>query len=78
MSDHIKTRRTLYDMYDLMSFEELISRVILSDEEKVLLRLRYIDAKDFGFIASVMDMSVSTVYKKHKKALKKIRKYKVG
>lgn len=45
---------------------------MLSDEDKTILRMYYIDEKQMSYIADILGLSEVTVKKKHRKALLKI------
>lgn len=74
MTEHIETRRKIKEIADISSFNELLEKTLLSDEEKSLLQLHYIQSKDFRYIGDMLGYSESTIKKKHKKILKKISK----
>lgn len=50
LTSHIKTRNTLKDIPLVETFEALLNKSMISDEEKELMRLHYIQKKDFRFI----------------------------
>lgn len=74
MSEHIDTRRKIQDISSVKTFEELLENCILTDEDKVLMRLHYLNGKDFRFIGDSLGFSESTIKRRHKKILQKLNK----
>ena len=74
MSKHIDTRKKLKGIADISSFTSLINSSTLSDNDKKILYLHYIDEKDFRFIGDMLGYSESTIKKKHRKILAKLGK----
>ena len=74
MSQHIDTRNKLKSICDVKSFEELLDSCVLSDDEKALLRLHYIQEKDFRYIGDELGFAESTIKNKHRKILSKLNK----
>ena len=72
MSKHIETRKKLKGIADISSFTSLLNATTLSDTDKSILQLHYIDEKDFRFIGDMLGYSESTIKKRHKKILNKI------
>lgn len=72
MSIHTDTRNRLKKISDLVAFDDLLNRSTLSDTDKTILRLHYLEEKDFRFIADTLGFAESTVKKRHLKALDKI------
>jgi DNA-directed RNA polymerase specialized sigma subunit len=46
----------------------------LSEQDKTIIKLHYIQSKDFGYIADIMGFCEKTVKERHKNALKKLSK----
>ena len=74
MSTHIETRKKVQEIADISSFNDLINRTTLSDTDKQILVLHYIQEKDFRFIGDMLGFSESTIKKRHKKILVKLSK----
>ena len=74
MSKHIETRKQVKEIADISSFNSLINSTTLSDTDKQILVLHYIDDKDFKYIGDMLGFSESTIKRRHKKALQKISK----
>lgn len=72
MSKHIETRKKVKEIADISSFTSLINSTTLSDTDKSILRLHYIDHKDFRYIGDMLGYSESTIKKKHRKILAKL------
>ena len=73
-SEHIKTRSKLKDIPTVTSFNELIENCTLSAEDKELLRMHYLQEKDFKYIGDMLGFAESTAKKRHRKALQKLSK----
>ena len=74
MSEHIDTRSKIQDISSVKTFEELLENCILTDEDKMLMRLHYLNGKDFRFIGDSLGFSESTIKRRHKKILQKLNK----
>lgn len=74
MSNHIENRKKLQGIASISTFQDILNKTILSDDEKNLLVLHYLENKDFNYIADMLGYSESTIKRKHKKALNKIAK----
>lgn len=74
MSDHIKTRNKLKSIPKVSTFMELLDSCTLSDEDKEIVKLHYVQNKNLGYIADILGYSESTIKKKHKKILAKLNK----
>ena len=72
---HIETRRYLRWISDVAAFNELLDAVILSEQEKQLMQLHYIDKQDFRFIGDKLGLSESSVKRKHREILRTIERY---
>lgn len=74
MSEHIDTRKKLKGIASVSSFYSLINSATLSQTDKQILILHYIDEKDFRFIGDTLGYSESTIKKKHRRILAKLSK----
>lgn len=72
---HIETRRYLRQISDVAAFNKVINAVILSEQEKQLMQLHYIDKQDFRFIGDKLGLSESSVKRKHREILRTIERY---
>ena len=73
-SEHIKTRQKIQDIAEISSFNELLDACTLTDDDKELLKLHYLQGKDFRYIGDMLGFAESTVKKRHRKALQKLSK----
>lgn len=73
-SEHIKRRHLAESEPPYQISSELIAACQLSKEERILLKLRYIDGKDFGFISDEIGWAPVTTCRHHVKALQKIHR----
>ena len=55
-----------------VEFEEIIDSSTLSPDDKELMRMHYLDGKDFRFIGDTLGFSEATIKYRHRKALRKI------
>lgn len=74
MSKHIETRKKVKEIADISSFNSLINATTLSDIDKQILVLHYIDDKNFAYIGDMLGFSESTIKKRHRKILAKLSK----
>ena len=74
MTTHIETRKKIQSIADISSFTQLLEQTTLSDIDKQLLSLHYLQDKDFRFIGDMLGYPESTIKRRHKKALQKISK----
>lgn len=72
MSKHIETRNKIKSIADISSFSDLLNKSTISDEDKLLLKLHYIQGKDFRYIGDMLGYSESTIKKRHRRILKKL------
>lgn len=72
MSKHIETRKFIKEIANIVDFDKMLDSVTLSKEDKSLIRLHYIEQKDFRYIADILGYAESTIKYRHKKALQKI------
>lgn len=72
MTSHIQTRAKLKEICLVTAFEDLLNLCILSDTDKEILRLHYLQEKDFRYIGDKLGFSESAVKQRHRKALKKL------
>lgn len=75
MTDHIEARRKLQQICGVQEFEQILQKCILTEDEKTILRLHYLDGKNLAYIGDVLGWSESTVKAKHRKILKKLNHF---
>lgn len=73
-SEHIKTRNKIKEIASITTFNDLIDACTLTEEDKELLKLHYLQGKDFRYIGDKLGFAESTVKKRHRKALQKLSK----
>ena len=72
MTRHVETRKKLQEIPLVADFEAVLNRCTLSEQEKEILRLHYIEKKDFRFLGDKYGYTERTMKDKHKKILQKI------
>lgn len=73
-SEHITTRQKLRDIAEVKTFDELLNRCVLTEEERQLMREHYLNGKSFVSISMDIGYSEDWVKHRHQKILKKIQK----
>ena len=73
MSTHIDMRNRLKAITSRSEFEELLDSRVLSDEERRILVMHYIQRKPLGFIADELGFSERTVKRYHHNALMRFK-----
>ena len=73
-SEHIKTRGKIKSIANVTTFNDLLDSCTLTEEDKELLRLHYLNGKDFRYIGDKLGFAESTIKKIHRKALQKLNK----
>lgn len=72
MTEHIKTRNKLKGVVEIQTFSDLLDRCILSEEDRKIMELHYLQDKDLRYIADLLGYSEGTIKKRHRKVLKKL------
>lgn len=73
-SSHIVTRQKLRDIYDVKTFDDLLERSTLTDNEKYILRSYYLKKRSMQAIAMDLNYSPDRIRHIHQSILKKINK----
>lgn len=73
-SEHIKTRSKIKQIADVHTFTDLLDACTLTEEDKELIILHYLQGKDFRYIGDTLGFSESTIKKRHRKILQKLNK----
>lgn len=68
------TRRKLKEICTVREMDDLMNAAVLSDEEKDIIKMHYINQKSLTYIADELGISESALKKKHRKLLRKIGK----
>lgn len=74
MSDHVETRNKLKSIPRVSTLMELLDSCTLSDEDKEIIKMHYVQNKSLSYIADTLGYSESAIKKKHKKILCKFSK----
>lgn len=74
VTEHISTRKKLTDIATITEFKQILDLIVLTDDERKLMELHYLQGKSFTQIAMILGYADVTVCKKHKKILKRITK----
>lgn len=69
-----ETRNKIKDISDIKTFENLLNMSTLTEEQKQIIRMFYLEEKSINYIADILGMSAKTVSNKHRKALMKLGK----
>lgn len=73
MSQHIDSKHKIQDLrYD--DFNSLIDSCLISNENKQILRMIYVENKPLAYIGDILGYSESTIKTRHRKLLKQISK----
>lgn len=72
MTEHLKIKHKIKE--DIKTYADLLKSPLLSEDDKKLLNMIYIDKQDYRFIGDTFGISESTVKKRHKDLLNKIGK----
>lgn len=73
-SEHIETGRKLKQKASVADFEEILSRCAISDNEKKVLRMHYVQKQDFQFIGDTLGVSKWTAMQWNRAAIEKLSK----
>lgn len=71
-SKHIEDRRKVKEIPSINTFNDLLEQSTLSEDDKKMLRLHYLEDKDFRYIGDMLGFSESTIKYRHKRAIKKL------
>lgn len=72
MTEHIETRNKLREIVEIQTFSDLLDRCIMSEEDRRIMELHYLQEKDLRYIADLLGYSEGTIKKRHRKVLKKL------
>lgn len=76
---HIKTRKALRELPEVSDLEFILDHVLLSKEDKMIIRMIYLEGRDINYISDTLGFSTSVIKTRHRKALSKMdavmRKY---
>lgn len=74
MSEHIDTKHKIQGLQRYDDFYSLINSCIMSEEDRQILKMIYIEDKTLSFIGDTLGYSESTIKSRHRKLLKKLMK----
>lgn len=69
---HRKAKSKVKSINKRSTFSSILDDSMLSDSEKQMMRMYYIEQKSFDFIADELGYSKAGILKMHKRALKRI------
>lgn len=72
MTEHIKTKKKIKQIGSKVEFQSLLDGAILSDKERQMMELYYVQRKDFDYIADTLVYSKAGIQKMHQRVLKRI------
>ena len=70
--DTKSARNELKNISNISTFNSLLDNLMLSDEDKDIMKLIYVKKKNLSYIADTFGYSESTIKNRHKKVLKLI------
>lgn len=71
MTKHIEAKHKVQKITKT-TFDEILDEAMLSPNEKSLMRMYYVEKKDFGYIADILGYSKAGILKMHKRILGRI------
>ena len=74
MSMHIETRKKLKSIVEISSFNALLDSIILTETEKQMMKMHYLEGKNFCLIGDLLGYTKSGIKNMHRKILNKINK----
>ena len=72
MTSHMKVKKKVQKINKKSTFNSILDDSMLSDKEKEMMRMYYVERKSFDFIADELGYSKAGILKMHKRALNKI------
>lgn len=69
---HIKTRKALRELPEVSDLEFILDHVLLSKEDKMIIRMIYLEGRDINYISDTLGFSASVIKTRHRKALNKM------
>ena len=73
-SPNIQTRRALKEIPRKSEFMDLLESCMLNETDKQIMCMKYIESKDWNYIADTLGYCESAIRRRHSKILSKIRK----
>jgi DNA-directed RNA polymerase specialized sigma subunit len=75
MTERLETRRKLRAVTGVQDFQKLLDTCVLTENEKTLLKLHYLDGKNLAYIGDLLGFSESAIKTKHAKCLDKLKDF---
>ena len=72
MTKHMEIKHKVNEINEKATFNTILENSMLSEKEKTLMRMYYIEKYDFDFIADTLGYSKIGIIKMHKRILTKI------
>ena len=72
MTKHIEMRKKIKSIGKKSTFDSLLEDSTLNDKEKQVMRMYYLEKKDFDYIADTLGYSKAGIVKMHKRILKQL------
>lgn len=74
MTKHMETKKRLREISSISELSRLIDDCVLSDNNRKIARMIYLEDKPLGYIADVLGYSESCVKKRHVKIVERLEK----
>lgn len=68
----LSTRKKMRDVGNFSTLQELLNNSTLSELDKKIVIMHYVEEKNFGYIGDELGYSESGIKKRHKRILKKL------
>lgn len=68
----LSTRKKMKDVGNFSTLQELLNNSTLSELDKKIVIMHYVEEKNFGYIGDELGYSESGIKKRHKRILKKL------
>ena len=72
MTEHMKVKKRVQKIDKRSTFNSILEDSMLSEKEKEMMKMYYIEKKSFDYIADEMGYSKAGILKMHKRALNKL------
>lgn len=72
MTRHMEIKQKVKSINEKTAFNAILDNSMLSEREKTMMKMYYIEKHDFDFIADTLGYSKIGVLKMHKRVLQKI------
>lgn len=72
MTKHIEIRKRLHGITSVAEFEKLLNSRMITDTDKNILRMIYIEDKPLAYIGDILGFSESYVKKRHRYILRRL------